>query len=253
LKYELVFSELHPSHADSRIGAHSLQVHVQPQISSLQVSARPLQGSDGARRTPDNSLPSQGDTLKTDVMIHGTKIYSDATWKTKKTPGRAGTTSTGIGVYCQIGESNFNISALIQASTPTTPSVLQAEAEAFLLAARIASILRLKQPTFLTDCSTLAKAAVAPSVSHPQIPWEIRRYIVNYFNLTQSLGAAVYHIKRDINGVAHNCAHQAIRQNVSEPIFSCSNSAHKNISCPLLSAVKQMQSHDIVIHAVNCI
>jgi hypothetical protein len=46
----------------------------------------------------------------------------------------------------------------------------------------------------------------------------------------------VYHIKRDLNGVAQNCAHQAVRQSLSRPIFSCSCS-HRNNPCPLASGV----------------
>jgi hypothetical protein len=53
-----------------------------------------------------------------------------------------------------------------------TPSVLQAEAEALLLAARIASTFQLQDITFLKDNSTLAKAAAVRSVSHSQVPWE---------------------------------------------------------------------------------
>jgi hypothetical protein len=147
----------------------------------------------------------------------------------------------------------YSLTVLIQASTPHAPSVIQAEAEALLLAARIASILQLQEATLLTDNATLARAAAAPSASHSHVPWEIRRHIADYNSLVQSSNTAVYRIKREINGVSHNCAHQAIRQNVYTPIFSCSNSAHRNISCPLFSAVQQMQSQVHVIHAVNCV
>jgi hypothetical protein len=67
------------------------------------------------------------------------------------------------------------------------------------------------------------------------------------------LGASVYHIKRDLNGVAHDSAYQAIRQDVSMPIFSCFSPAHRNVSCPILSVVQQMQFQGVVILAVNCI
>jgi hypothetical protein len=211
-----------------------------------------LKVMDDAQRRLDNNLPSHGDTLRTDMhmLITGTKIFSDAAWKTKKAPGMGDAARTGIGVYCQIQEANYSATVLIQASTPQAPSVIQAEAEALLLAARIASILQLQEATFLTNNATLARAAAAPSASHP---WEIRRHIADYNNLVQSSNTAVYHIKREINGVSHNCAHQAIRQNVYTPIFSCSNSAHRNISCPLFSAVQQMQSQVHVIHDVNCV
>jgi hypothetical protein len=67
---------------------HSLRIlpcRVQP--SGVQVS-------DHISRTIDDSLPNQGDTLKTDLVIPGTKIYSDATWKTKKVPEMAAATTT---------------------------------------------------------------------------------------------------------------------------------------------------------------
>jgi hypothetical protein len=229
------------------------QVQLQPRDTSLQDLSCEMQLSDYAHRTTVDILPDHGDTLKSDLLIPGTKIYSDATWKTKKAPGRADITSSGIGIFCQIQESNFKATVSIQASAPMTPSVLQAEAEALLLAARIASTFQLQDITFLKDNSTLAKAAAVRSVSHSQVPWEIRNHIAGYINLTQSLGASVYHIKRDLNGVAHDSAHQAIRQDASIPIFRCISSAHRNVSCPILSVVQQMQFQDVVIHAVNCI
>jgi hypothetical protein len=229
------------------------QVQLQPRDTSLQDLSCEMQLSDYAHRTTVDILPDHGDTLKSDLLIPGTKIYSDATWKTKKALGRTDITSIGIGIFCQIHESNFKATVLIQASAPMTPSVLQAEAEALLLAARIASTFHLQDITFLTDNSTLAKAAAVRSVSHSQVHWEIRNHIAGYINLTQSLGASVYHIKRDLNGVAHDSAHQAIRQDASIPIFSCISSAHRNVSCPILSVVQQMQFQDVVIHAVNCI
>ena len=125
---------------------------------------------------------------------------------------------------------------MIQAAIPVTASVLQAKAEALLFAAQVASALNIQQPSFLTDNSTLALAAA--SNSFDQVPWEIRRHIANFNQSTTSSTAAVYHIKRDLNGVAHNCAHQALRQSLSQPIHSCSNSAHRNLSCPILSAVQ---------------
>jgi hypothetical protein len=206
-----------------------------------------------AIRQSSNNLPSQGNTLRSDLLITGTKIFSDAAWKTKKVPGMASRIATGIGVYCQILEHNFSATALIQASMPLSPSVIQAEAEAFLLAAKIANRLHIQQPVFLTDNSILAKAAAAPAISDSQVPWEIRRHLAQYKLLSASCNASVYHVKRDLNGVAHNCSHQALRQDQSRPIYSCSNSAHRNISCPLLAAVQQMNSQELVVHAVNCL
>jgi hypothetical protein len=117
-----------------------------------------------------NDLPCQGCTLKTDMLIQGTKIFSDASWKKKKASGREGIEATSVGIFCQIKEINFEATVFIQASIPVTPSVFQAEAQALLFAARVASILRLQKPIFLTDSTNLAKAAAAPSIANQQVP-----------------------------------------------------------------------------------
>ena len=121
------------------------------------------------------------------------------------------------------------------------PSSLQAEALALLLAATLANLLQLQHVTFLTDNLTLAKAAAALKTADQQVPWEIRQHIAQYKLVSQELDPKIYHIKRDLNGVAHNCAHQALRQSQSGPIFSCSNSAHVYGDCPIA-----------ILHDVNC-
>ena len=63
-------------------------------------------------------------------------------------------TATGIGVFCQIKEDSRKFMVMIQASLKTADSVLQAEAEALLVAARFGNALKLQHPTFLTDSST---------------------------------------------------------------------------------------------------
>jgi hypothetical protein len=107
------------------------------------------------------------------MLITGTKIFSDAAWKNKESFRYGGCSScngASIRVYCQIQEANYSAIVLIQAPTPHAPSVIQAEAEALLLAARIASILQLQEATFLADNATLARAAAALSVSHSYVP-----------------------------------------------------------------------------------
>lgn len=117
-----------------------------------------------------NQVPQHGQTLKSDLLISGSKIFSDAAWKTNKVPGMASGTATGIGVYCQIHESTFAATIMIQASMPDTSSVLQAEAEALLFAARIGSALTLQQVTFLTDNSILAAAAALELANLGKVP-----------------------------------------------------------------------------------
>jgi hypothetical protein len=86
---------------------------------------------------------------------------------------------------------------MVQASIPTAPSVIQAEAQA-LLAARIAAGLKLQQQTFLTDNITLAQAATAGPDCLQEVPWEIRRYIADYIQISSFSSTSAYHIKRDL-------------------------------------------------------
>jgi hypothetical protein len=59
------------------------------------------------------TFPIQRETIKSDFLIQGNKIFSDVTWKTKKAPGSQGRIFTGIGVYCQINQNNGNATVLI--------------------------------------------------------------------------------------------------------------------------------------------
>jgi hypothetical protein len=191
-----------------------------PQVYSLQVHDQP--------RPPKVGLPENGGTLKTDLLIKSSKIFTDAAWKTKKVPEMNSAIATGIGVYCELQENNVNTKVFIQASTPIAPSVIQAEAAALLLAAKFASLVEVQKVTFLIDNSSLAKAAAATHTSDPQVNWEIRSYVADFQLYIKPLDTTVYHINRDLNGIAHNCAHQAVRQSVSQPILSCSSSPHSN-------------------------
>jgi ribonuclease HI len=197
----------------------------------------------------------QGDTLKSDLLIKGSKFFTDASWKTKEVPGLQGISSTGIGVYCQIVRQGVEENILIQAaSIEKTLSPLHAETMGLILAAQLAEKLNIKQITFLTDCIVLAKAAAAPNISDKHVPWELRKQIADYKKESRNLEAKVYHIKRNLNGIAHDCAQQAIRQDPSTPIFSCNNSAHLRLgTCPTISSLQNFNPRDIVLHAVNCL
>jgi hypothetical protein len=106
----------------------------------------------------------------------------------------------------------------------------------------------------LTDNHTLAKAAAANKISDKQVPWELREQIANYQKASRNIEKKVFHIPRNLNGIAHDCAKQAIRQDKSLPIFSCSNSAHSRIgNCPIASILSQIHLQGIVLHAVNCL
>ena len=199
-----------------------------------------------------STLPQQSCTVRTDLLISGAKIYSDAAFNCSKIPGLVhGTTATGVGVFLCFLQDQAEVNVQIQASTQNTSTPLQAEALAFLLAAQIAHRLHINRPTFLTDCLSLAKAAAKRSVLADSTPWSIRKYLAEFFSLTKDLQAQVFHISREINGIAHNVAHQVLRCSI-EPDISCFASAHSHRTCPVVSLLSNINFQGYVLHAVRC-
>lgn len=141
---------------------------------------------------------------------------------------------------------------MIQASTITTSSPLQAEAWALLFATKVANHPNITQVSFLTDNLILARAAAQRSIDSCKVGWEIRKELADYIHITKELQPQVFHISRELNGVSHNCAHQVLNHLV-EPIFTCVNSAHRNRPCPVLQKLQHSPLQGVVIHAVNCV
>ena len=72
---------------------------------------------------PPNQLIMKGRTLKTDLLIVGPKIYSDAAYRTKKVPGLLqGEVATGVGVYITMNFNQKEINVQVQASAPPATS-----------------------------------------------------------------------------------------------------------------------------------
>jgi hypothetical protein len=157
--------------------------------------------------------------------------------------------ATGIG-QVQIGQSTCDV--MIQATTDQTPTPLQAEAMALLLAVVVAQELQLQQRTFLTDNVSLAAASATQSITARQVPWEIRDILSSFFPPSAPLQAAIYHVKRNLNEVAHDCAHQAIKANATEPTFRCNCSAHRNSRRPIFIALHSTNFTGYVLHSVYC-
>lgn len=196
------------------------------------------------------TIPAQGETLKSDLVIAGAKVYSDASWKCKKIPGGIG--ATGIGVFLQYMENGKSYNVMVQASVRQAKSVLQAEADAMLLGTKLAELLNINEPTLLTDNQILAKAMASKRLDNPHLHWNARQTFAQILNSTSRTNAQVFHIKRDSNGVAHNCAHQVLRQSLGQPIYSCVCSAHSSPSCHVISILQHVSWQDYVIHAVLC-
>lgn len=143
---------------------------------------------------------------------------------------------------------------MIQASTIQPSSPILAEAAALLLASNIAAKIQEQGVTFLTDNLALARAAAAHSIADKQVPWELRPQIADYKKASEHLLPKIYHIKRNLNTVAHDCAKQALRRSESMPSFSCLNSAHRNIgTCPYAISLQNLELQGFVLHDVICL
>ena len=94
--------------------------------------------------------------------------------------------------------------------------------------------------TFLTDCLTLAKYAPLANILDPSIPWNIRKDLANFFKHSAALNPKVFHISREVNGVAHNLAHQVFRANRDTQIC-CFAGNHSSNSCNVLSLLSNFQ------------
>ena len=86
-------------------------------------------------------------------------------------------------------------------------SPIQAEANALLLAGLVVVKLQLAEPIFFTD-NTHSAAATSPT--RASVLWEIKCHVQKFQDFAKPLHSKVYHIPRDVNGVAHNCAQHAL-------------------------------------------
>ena len=197
-------------------------------------------------------FPMQCNTARSDYVVAGPKLYMDPAWKQKRSLA-ADHKVAGLGVYCHFQEQGHDSDIFIQATTTEVVSALQAEAEALVLAAKAVSVMCLQEPTFFSDCLALSRAAVTSSLTDCTVPWEVRKQVLDFKNSSAHLLPNIFHISSDFNGVAHNCAQQAIRSSRSEPTFSCMNSAHRNSACQNLQALSSLCMPGTVIHSVFCL
>jgi hypothetical protein len=204
------------------------------------------------RALPQQALPQQGHTIRSNLLIACIKIFTGASWKNIRVPGATGQERMGIGVFLQFSNGGQEYTLLIQASTPMANSPLQAEAKALLFASIIAGSHQLRRPTFLTDSLILAKAATVQQQSLRNLNWDIRGIMADFFLQSTDMEPTIFHIPRDLNIIAHNCARQVIRKPLQQPAFKCVNKQHGDHSCPVVSVLENFHFQGYVIQSVLC-
>ncbi|KAI4990830.1 hypothetical protein ZWY2020_039201 [Hordeum vulgare] len=107
------------------------------------------------------------------------------------------------------------------------------------------------QPTFLVICLSLVLDAANRSITHVSTPGSTRNTLVDFFSSTHDRQPHVYHISREINGIAHNVTHQLLRSSLGLAI-TCFASAHRKLSCPIVSLVSSFTFQGYVLHVVRC-
>jgi hypothetical protein len=210
-----------------------------------------MQGKEQPNNWPQPDTPLQGSTITTDKVISGAVVFCDASWKCRDIPGAAGLEATGIGVYIRADIEGKLCSLMIQASAMLASSAFHAEAMALLLAAALVRILNITRPSYLSDNQILAKVAATRRLDHPLLRWDSRSAFADFLDATSQSSLQVFHIKRDLNRVAHNCAKQALRRCLEQPIFCCS-SAHVASQCPVISVLQSAMLQGFVLNVVFC-
>lgn len=168
-----------PHHVHLATKALSSDAYIDlPHLSQMQVTPQV--------QLPLDQLPMQGRTLRSDLLVSGPKIYSDAAFRSRKVPSLPqGEVATGVGIYISLAQDQVNVQ--IQASAPPTTSPLHAEALALSFVAQVASKLNILRPTFLMDFLSLSSVAAIGRIVESTTPWCIRKPLATFFNHATNL------------------------------------------------------------------
>ena len=190
--------------------------------------------------------------LKYDLLIVGANFFSDAAFRTKKVPSLPpGEVATGVRIYISIPFVQGEINVQVEASATSTSTPLQAEAIALTSAAHIASQRNIAHPVFLTDCLSLAKCAALRNTLDSSSPWNIRKDLAIFLKQTAFLHPKVFHISREINGIAHNLAQQVFISTSNTQVCGFPRT-HSPRSCDVVPLLSKFQIPGVKFHIVHC-
>ena len=138
-------------------------------------------------------------------------------------------------------KAGLGIKYFIKAQINQATSVLMTEAVTIALAARITSLLGIRDASFLTDSQLLVPFFNGSELCTPP-RWDIKPFTQSFLNAVAGSNSKVFKIDRHLNTTAHLLANQAFRY--SEPqcnhrTFSCTNANH-DCSCPLIMALQNV-------------
>lgn len=128
------------------------------------------------------------------------------------------------------------------------------EAAAMTLATKMASLLHLQMPNYLTYNQQLL-VTFFNSVDHSTPPdWRIKTLTQQFINYNSGSNYSIYKFSRNTNRTAHILAKQAkiaTSSTSSHPSISCTNQAHVSI-CPLQQALSSVQWECISLLTARC-
>ena len=181
----------------------------------------------------------------------GNLIYSDAAWEPKKD---GDPNSAGLGIVLMLHNYMHCKQIHIAASSPPVASPLQAEAFALLLAVKVADILDIQDPFFLTDSLVLVSAARATSIFKAAGHWQNRPILAEIQASASFHRTNIHHISRNSNEKAHRQAKLA-RRIQSKPLLHrclCTPSLQVN-QCPIKDTFDVSSVQPFTLHSVKCV
>jgi len=158
-------------------------------------------------------------------MQEGTRIFCDASVGLQNsTPGR---NQTGIILILTQPACSLSSASFFQVATPPVLELLEAEAHALLLGARLAVALNLQDATLHTDNQVVASTSQARSSRVQPGHWSLWPVLAEFEAITGTKLFSVNKNRREANKIAGTLAKRARHATIQDTcLFSCQALAH---------------------------